>query len=184
MNLGIDAHFSRGLAQIGGTSPALGFREQRGGAVLLSLEIPVLPGKAIGVLFRTLLFLLLCANPMLSQRAQQEENSLPKYDLQTETKIKGVIDEVNLLSVGARKDFTELIIKNGDDKTHIYLCPKPFQEEMGISFSKGDQIAVTGSKVKQGASDVILARELVKGTDTLSFRDDKGKPVWDWRTGK
>jgi hypothetical protein len=91
---------------------------------------------------------------------------------------------VNLLSVGTRKDFTELIIKSGDDKVHIYVCPKPFQEEMGISFSKGDQVAVTGSKVKQNASDVILARELVKRTETLLFRDDKGSPVWDPRTGK
>jgi hypothetical protein len=120
----------------------------------------------------------------LSQRVQQDEDSLPKYDLHTETKTKGVIDEVNLLSVGTRRDFTELIIKSGDDKVHIYVCPKPFQEEMGISFSKGDQVAVTGSKVKQNASDVILARELVKGTETLLFRDDKGSPVWDPRTGK
>jgi hypothetical protein len=79
---------------------------------------------------------------------------------------------------------SELIIKNGDGRVHIYVCPKPFQEEMGISFSKGDQIAVTGSKVKQDTLDVILARELVKGTDTLMFRDDKGKPAWDARTGK
>jgi hypothetical protein len=123
-------------------------------------------------------------SPGLSQKAPPDNGGLPKYDLQSETKIKGVIDAVNLLSVGSRKDFTELIIKNGDDSTHIYLCPKPFQEEMGMSFTKGDQIAVTGSKVKQDASDVILARELVKGTDTLMFRDDKGKPVWDSRTGK
>jgi hypothetical protein len=108
--------------------------------------------------------------PGLSQKTPPEgNNSLPKYDLQTETKTKGVIDEVNVLSVGTRKDFTELIIKNGDDKLHIYVCPKPFQEEMGISFTKGDQVAVTGSKVKQDASDVILARELVvKGTDHAS----------------
>ena len=91
---------------------------------------------------------------------------------------------MKLLPLGTRKDFTELIIQSGDDKVHIYVCPKTFQEEMGISFSKGDQIAVTGSKVKQEGSDVILARELVKGQDTVLFRDDKGSPVWDWRTGK
>jgi hypothetical protein len=107
-----------------------------------------------------------------------------KYDLQTEMKAKGTVEEINVLSVGARKDFTELILKSGDDKLHIYVCPKPFENEMGISFAKGDEIAVTGSKVKQDASDVILARELVKGTDTLMFRDGKGKPVWDERTGK
>ncbi len=138
-----------------------------------------------GIYFSLILtFLLLCVNPGLAQKAQPQNASLPKYDLQTETKFKGVIEEVNLLSVETRKDFTELIIKNGDDKTHIYLCPKPFQEEMGISFTKGDEIAVTGSKVKQDTSDIFLARELVKGADTLSFRDSKGKPVWDPRTGK
>ena len=152
--------------------------------MLLNFQIPVLPRKGTSVVLRISLFLILCATPGLSQTSQPQENTLPKYDLQTETKIKGVIDEVNLLSVGARKDFTELIIKNGDDKAHIYLCPKPFQEEMGISFTKGDAIAVTGSKVKQLETEVILARELVKGTDTLSFRDNKGKPVWDSRTGK
>jgi len=132
-------------------------------------------------------FVLVCVlvlvSPGLAQKAPAEDTS-PKYDLHTETKIKGVVDEINLFALGSRKDFTELIIKNGDDKVHIYVCPKPFQEEMGISFTKGDQIAVTGSKVKQDAADVILAREMVRGTDTLMFRDDKGKPVWDWRTGK
>jgi hypothetical protein len=152
--------------------------------VLLSSELPAVPRKTVAVIFRIPLFVLLCVSPGLSQKALPDNGGLPKYDLQSETKIKGVIDAVNLLSVGSRKDFTELIIKSGDDSTHIYLCPKPFQEEMGMSFTKGDEIAVTGSKVKQDASDVILARELVKGTDTLMFRDDKGKPVWDSRTGK
>lgn len=112
------------------------------------------------------------------------QTSAPKYDLQTETKTKGAVEEINVLTVGSRKDYTELIIKSGDDKVHIYVCPKPFQDEMGISFSKGDEVAVTGSKVKLETSDVILAREMVKGSDTLMFRDGKGKPVWDERTGK
>jgi len=108
----------------------------------------------------------------------------PKYDRQTETKTKGVVEEINVLTVGSRKDFTELVLKSGDDKLHIYVCPKPFQDEMGITFIKGDELAITGSKIKQDSSEIILAREMVKGTDTLMFRDDKGKPVWDERTGK
>lgn len=150
----------------------------------LSLKIPISPRKAVNRFFLLPLFLLMCATPGLSQKAQQEEVSMPKYDLTTELKTKGIVDEVKLLSLGTRKDFTELILKSGSDTVHIYLCPKPFQEEMGISFIKGDEIAVTGSKVKQETSDVILARELVKGTDTLQFRDNKGHPVWDSRTGK
>lgn len=147
-------------------------------------EVAIPPRHAAKVLFWTSLSLLLCVTPALAQKTVQKDSSPPKYDLHTETKTKGIVEEINLLSFGARKDFTELVLKSGDDKIHIYLCPKPFQEEMGITFAKGDEIAVTGSKVKQDASDIILVRELVKGTDTLMFRDDKGNPVWDWRTGK
>jgi hypothetical protein len=150
----------------------------------LGMSIPLRENLKVLIRLPLLLLLCLCVTPALSQKTQPEAGSPPKYDLQTETKTKGVIDEVNSVSVGIRKDFTELIIKNGDDKVHIYLCPKPFQEWMGISFTKGDQIAVTGSKVKQDAGDVILARELIRGGDTLLFRDDKGNPVWSWRTGK
>lgn len=152
--------------------------------MLLSPEISILPRHAIRTLLCSLLVLLLCVIPGLTQRTQPGDSSLPKYDLHTETKTKGVVEEVNLLPLGTRKDFTELIITGGADKVHVYICPKPFQEEMGISFSKGDEIAVTGSKVKRQGSEVVLAREVVKGTDTLLFRDDKGNPVWDWRTGK
>jgi hypothetical protein len=152
--------------------------------VLLSVGIPVLARGDIRVLFSIPLFLLLSVSPGVAQKAKPGDSNLPKYDLQTEMKTKGVVDEINLLPVGTRKDFTELIIKNGEDKIHIYVCPKPFEEEMGISYSKGDQIAVTGSKVKLEEAEIILARQVVKGADTLMFRDDKGNPVWDWRTGK
>ena len=151
--------------------------------MLLSLQAAIRPHRSLRILSIPLL-LLMWVPTALSQKAHPEENNLAKYDLQTETKADGVIDEVNQLSFGGRKDFTELIIKRGDDKFDIYVCPKPFQELIGLTLAKGDRVAVTGSKVKQDTSEVILARELVKGTDTLMFRDDKGKPVWDWRTGK
>lgn len=151
--------------------------------MLLSQEAAIRSRRALKVLSIPL-FLFVCVPAGLSQKAPAADSSLPKYDLQTEAKTDGVVDEVNQLSVGTRKDFTELIIKSGADKLHIYVSPKPFQEEIGVSFAKGDHVSVTGSKVKQEASEVILARELVKGTDTLMFRDSKGNPVWDPRTGK
>jgi hypothetical protein len=51
---------------------------------------------------------------------------------------------------------------------------------MGVSFRKGDEIALTGSKVKQGEADLVLVREVVKGADTLVLRDEKGNPIWSW----
>lgn len=63
----------------------------------------------------------------------------------------------------------------------VYLCPESFLEEIGVGFSKGDEIVVTGSKVKPDGADLVLAREVVRGNDTLVLRDDKGIPVWSWQ---
>jgi hypothetical protein len=52
---------------------------------------------------------------------------------------------------------------------------------MGFSLSKDDVIALTGSKITPDGADLIGAREVVKGTDTLLLRDEKGNPVWSWR---
>jgi hypothetical protein len=47
----------------------------------------------------------------------------PKYDLQTETKIKGTIEEVKLPPKGSEKEIAHLLVKNGADTVDVYLCP-------------------------------------------------------------
>jgi hypothetical protein len=151
--------------------------------VVSGLKSSIPPRRAMQMSFA--LLLLLSATSGMSQKAQDSgKGNLPAYDTHTEMKTKGVVDEINVLPLGSNKDLVELIIKSGNDKVDLYVCPKTFQEEMGISFSKGDEVAVTGSKVKLETGDVILVRELIKGADTLVFRDDKGAPVWNLRTGK
>ena len=128
--------------------------------------------------------LIVCLNICLCQDVAKNNSAATKYDLKAETKLSGTLEEVKLFDFAARKDFVELVVKSGDIKIVVYVCPKPFQDEMGIIFTKGDAISITGAKLKQQESEVILARQLVKGQDTLLFRDDKGNPVWDSRTGK
>jgi len=119
---------------------------------------------------------LLCTVPLLAQKTQ--ETNPPKYDVHTETKMKGTVEEVKLPPKGSEKEVAHLLVKTETDTLDVYLCPESFLDDMGVTFSKGDEIALTGSKVKQGEADLILAREVVKGTDTLVLRDEKGKPVW------
>jgi hypothetical protein len=107
------------------------------------------------------------------------QGSLPKYDLATETKMKGTIQELKLPEKSA-KEAARLTLKSGDTTIDVYLCPKSFLDDMGSNLAKGDEVNLTGSKVKQDGADLILAREVSKGSDTLVLRDDKGKPVWDW----
>lgn len=105
----------------------------------------------------------------------------PKYDASTEGKFKGTIEDLKIPPKGKEKEIAYLTIKSGSDTFEIYLCPESYIDDMGVIFAKGDEIAFTGSKVKQGDADMILAREVVKGTDTLILRDDKGNPVWNWK---
>ncbi len=137
------------------------------------------PAEFHRILFRALILVSLCLWPALAQKNQ--EPSPPKYDAHTETKMKGTVEEVKLPPKGSEKEVAHLLVKTGADTADVYLCPKSFLDDMGVSFSKGDEIALTGSKVKQGESDLILAREVVKGTDTLVLRDEKGNPIWSWQ---
>jgi len=126
-------------------------------------------------LFAIFTALFLCASLCVAQ------SKAPKYDTSTEAKLKGTVEELKLPPKGSEKEVAHLTIKNGTDTFDIYLCPKSFMDDMGVTFVKGDEIAFTGSKVKQGEVEMILAREVVKGSDTLILRDDKGNPVWSWR---
>jgi hypothetical protein len=135
--------------------------------------------------FRRVLFLVVFVAVLTFDSASAQKNpansaSSPKYDTHSETKMKATVQELKLPPKGSEKEVAHLFAKNGTDTIDIYLCPQSFLADMGISFTKGDEIALTGSKVKQGEADLILAREVVKGTDTLVLRDDKGNPVWSW----
>ena len=129
--------------------------------------------KLRGVMFRAAVVATLGIFPALAQ------TTLPKYDLKSEAKLKGIVEELKLPTNGSHKA-AYLVLKDGADMLDVYLCPESFLKDMGFTFSKGDEIALTGSKVKQENGELILAREIVKGTDTLVLRDDKGGPVWNW----
>ena len=80
------------------------------------------------------------------------------------------------------KPLAYLTTKTGPDKdkdaVQVFLCPKKFLDELGIAFKADESIQITGSKVKQDGADLILAREIVKGGETLTFRFQDGKPAW------
>lgn len=106
----------------------------------------------------------------------------PKYDRSTETTIKGTVEELKLVPPSGAKPVAYLLEKTGPDKdkdtVQIFLCPKKFLDDIGVAFKADEAIEVTGSKVKQDGAELILAREVVKGGETLTFRFQDGKPAW------
>ena len=134
---------------------------------------PLVPSRRY-FLFLAVTFLATVYIPLSSG----QKTGAPKYDAQTEAKAKATVEEVKLPPKGSEKEIVHLLVNVGSDKQDVYLCPKSFLDDMGVSFAKGDEVVITGSKVKQDDADLLLAREVTKGTDTLVLRDDKGKPVW------
>jgi hypothetical protein len=136
------------------------------------------PAEFRRILFLTSILAFLCFGPALAQK--NPDTSPPKYDVHSETKMKGTVEEVKLPPKGSEKEVVHLLVKNATETVDVYLCPKSFLDDMGVSFAKGDEVVLTGSRVKQGEADLMLAREVVKGTDTLVLRDEKGNPIWNW----
>jgi hypothetical protein len=125
-------------------------------------------------------FLLLVALGALATAALSQ--TPPKYDPATETTLKVTIEELKLIPASGPKPLAYLITKAGPDKdkdaVEVFLCPKSFLDELGVAFKPDDSIQITGSKVKQDGAVLILAREIVKGGETLTFRFQNGKPAW------
>jgi hypothetical protein len=139
-----------------------------------ALRLPTILAKIVFVV------LLIAVLPVHSANAQKNDPAL-KYDVQGEKKMKGTVEELKLPAKASPKEAAHLLMKVGTDTVDVYLCPTSYLDDMGVTFKKGDEISLTGSKVKQETSELILAREVVKGTDALVLRDDKGMPVWNWR---
>lgn len=102
----------------------------------------------------------------------------PKYDPATEATLKVSVEQLKLVPPTGPKPVAYLVTKSGADTVQIFLCPKSFLDAMGVDFKAGEDLQVVGSKVKQDGADLILAREVTKGGDTLTLRFKDGKPAW------
>ncbi len=126
------------------------------------------------VLLVTLLGILLVERP-LAQR-----NPKVLYDPATETKISGTIEEVKEFQcpVSGTVGY-HLALRTGDGVVMVHVASSKFMKEYEIVFDKGQHIDVVGSKVKLEDGEVaVLAREIVRGQSTFTFRDKQGKPLW------
>ncbi len=106
------------------------------------------------------------------------QNMMRMYDPATETNLKGTVDEVKTIHHGRMMTGTHLMLKVGDETKEIMLGPSNFVESKGFTFTKGDSIELTGSKVTMGGTDYVIAREVIKDGKTLTLRDKNGVPQW------
>jgi DNA/RNA endonuclease YhcR with UshA esterase domain len=123
----------------------------------------------------------LTAAVVFAQQQTGQRRGMPRYDPATEATVTGIVQEVKQVAGSAGWSGTHLTLDTDAGTFDVHVGPSVFLTEKGFTFAKGDQIEVTGSKVKYEAADALIARVVKKGDKVLTLRDAKGFPVWSRR---
>lgn len=103
----------------------------------------------------------------------------PKYNAATEVKVQGVVQEVRQYWCPINGDQgTHLMLKTDTGVLEVHVAPLRFLQGNGVSFNKGDQLAVVGSMVIYQDHDAMIARKITRGDETFAFRQPDGRPLW------
>ncbi len=103
----------------------------------------------------------------------------PNYNAATEVKVEGVVVDVQQFWCPINGDEgTHLTLKTDAGILQVHVAPRRFLHGNGVSFSKGDQIAVVGSTVTYEGHDAMIARKITRGDQTYAFRQPDGTALW------
>ena len=104
------------------------------------------------------------------------------YNPATETTVTGTVDSVkNVPSPGRGGGGLHLMLVVATGPIEVHLGPASFVSSKNVTFTKGDALTVVGSKVTMDGQEVVIAREIKKGDQVLTLRDEKGFPLWSGR---
>jgi hypothetical protein len=102
----------------------------------------------------------------------------PAYNLATTTQVAGIVTSIRQVPAGSPLAGTHLTLKSKSGLLDVYLGPSDFLKFLKVSFPVGDEISVTGSKVKLDTADVILSRQVDDGSELITLRDSSGAGDW------
>jgi DNA/RNA endonuclease YhcR with UshA esterase domain len=92
--------------------------------------------------------------------------------------VKGTVEEVKQINQNQGWGGIHLTVRTEQGNLNVHVGPSWFLEKNKMSFEKGDTVEITGSKVKFGGEDALIAREIKKNGVPLTLRNAQGIPVW------
>ncbi len=106
------------------------------------------------------------------------QRGMRNYDPSSETTVKGTVEEVKQVAGKHGWNGTHLMLKTKTGQLDVHVGPSSYITGQGFTFTKGDEVEVVGSKVKLGAGEAVIARQIKKGDKTLVLRNAQGIPEW------
>ncbi len=101
------------------------------------------------------------------------------YNPATEATVQGSVQEV----VSTGRQGIHVLLKTGTETLEVHVGPASYLTQRQFTLAKGDAIEVTGSRMKFGETEALIARQVRKGDLTLTLRDARGIPLWSGGPG-
>ncbi len=116
-----------------------------------------------------------------SAASQTTPTASPKYDMATETVIKGKVLSVHNRECPVTGTLgAHFMMEAIDGKVYeVHLAPTKFAKTFDMVFTPGEKVEVLGNTLIFQEKDAILARQVKHGNETVTFRDKKGNPSWN-----
>jgi DNA/RNA endonuclease YhcR with UshA esterase domain len=104
---------------------------------------------------------------------------VPVYSVSNEQTVQGAVQDVQEFYCPISGDVgTHLLVKTDHGTFQVHIAPLRFLRDKKLSFSKGDQIEVVGSRIIYNGHEALIARTVIRGDQTVAFRKPNGKPMW------
>jgi hypothetical protein len=115
--------------------------------------------------------------------AQTPRTGSPMYDSTSEVTITATVERVEAITgtMGRGRRAmggTHLIVKTATETLEVHLGPTGYLTQQKIVLAEGDTLEIVGSRVTMGGKTFLLAREIAKGNEKWTLRDESGRPLW------
>jgi hypothetical protein len=71
-----------------------------------------------------------------------------------------------------------LVAADGERPIRVELAPGWYLDQQGLRFSREERVSVEGHRERRAGDEVVVARRLRRGAETIELRDDHDRPRW------
>ena len=103
----------------------------------------------------------------------------PAYDSSDEASVQGIVQDVQQFYCPiSGEQGTHLILKTENGTVQVHVAPTRFLRSNNLSFSRGDELQVVGSRIMYQGHEAMIARSTTRKGQTVAFRKPNGRPLW------
>jgi hypothetical protein len=115
-----------------------------------------------------------------ARAAQHGDMAMPgmDYNKATETTITGTVEGTMEVPGQHALSGVHLVLSTAEGTVHVHAGPASYLASKNAAFKKGDKVEVIGSRIKGEGFEAVLARQIRKGAQTVTLRNEAGKPLW------